>query len=65
MSDLLDKMSSEEFDYYVGVVAEMENSGKHYKKKTHYQAILDMANKDRKVHKRKETDDEGVFAEND
>lgn len=49
MSDLLDKLSIEEFDYYVGVVADSELKGKHYKKKTHYQAILDMAAKDRKV----------------
>lgn len=49
MSDLLDKLSVEEFDYYVGVVAENELKGHHYKKKTHYQAILDMANRDRRV----------------
>lgn len=52
MSDLLDKMSIEEFDYYVGVVAEEELKGHHYKKKTHYQAILDMVAKDRKVGKK-------------
>ena len=51
MSDLLEKMSIEEFDYYVGVVADSELKGHHYKKKTHYQAILDMAAKDRKVGK--------------
>lgn len=49
MSDLLDKISIEEFDYYVGVVADCELKGQRYKKKTHYQAILDMANRDRKV----------------
>lgn len=49
ISDLLDKLSVEEFDYYVGVVADQELSGKKYKKKTHYQAILDMAKKDRKI----------------
>ena len=47
MSDLLDKLSIEEFDYYVGVVADNELKGHRYKKKTHYQAILDMAKKDR------------------
>ena len=52
MSDLLDKMSIEEFDYYVGVVADSELKGHHYKKKTHYQAILDMVAKDRKVGKK-------------
>jgi hypothetical protein len=49
MSDLLDKMSIEEFDYYVGVVADNELKGHHYTKKTHYEAILDMAMKDRRV----------------
>ena len=49
MSDLLDKLSVNEFDHYVSVIADNELNGKHYKKKTHYQAILDMAAKDRKV----------------
>lgn len=49
MSDLLDKLSVEEFDHYVGVIAENELKGHHYKKKTHYQAIIDMAYKDRKI----------------
>ena len=49
MSDLLDKLSIEEFDKYVGIVADNELRGHHYKKKTHYQAILDMAAKDRRV----------------
>lgn len=49
ISDLLDKISIEEFDKYVGIVADMELSGKHYRKKTHYQAILDMAVKDRRI----------------
>ena len=53
MSDLLDQMSIEEFDYYVGVVADSELKGHHYKKKTHYQAILDMVAKDRKVGNKK------------
>ena len=51
MSDLLDKMSIEEFDYYVGVIADCELNGQHYKKKTHYQAILDMMAKDRRIKK--------------
>ena len=46
---LLDELSPDEFDKYVGIVADMELSGKHYKKKTHYQAILDMAAKDRRT----------------
>lgn len=51
MGDLLDKLTLDEFNYYVGVVAENELKGHHYKKKTHYQAILDMVTKDRKVGK--------------
>ena len=49
MSDLLDKLSVEEFDKYVAIVAENELKGHKYKKKTHYQAILEMATKDRKI----------------
>ncbi|MBE6618394.1 MAG: DnaD domain protein [Ruminococcaceae bacterium] len=48
MSDLLDKLSIEEFDHYVSVVADCILKGKKYTKKTHYQAILDMAMADRK-----------------
>lgn len=49
---LLDKLSIDEFDKYVEIVADMELQGKRYKKKTHYQAILDMAMKDRKTDRR-------------
>jgi predicted phage replisome organizer len=49
MDDLLEKLSIEEFDYYVGVVADCILKGKQYKRKSHYQAILDMAIADRKV----------------
>ncbi len=49
MDDLLDKLSLEEFDHYVGVVADCIIKGKVYKKKTHYEAILDMCMKDRGV----------------
>lgn len=47
IDDLLDKLSIEEFDHYVSVVADCEERGKRYGK-THYQAILDMAEKDRR-----------------
>ena len=47
--DLLDKLSIDEFDKYVSAVADCELNGKHFKKKTHYRAILDMAMKDRQV----------------
>lgn len=49
LDDLLSKLSFDEFNKYVGIVAESELSGKRYKKKTHYQAILDMAMQDRKL----------------
>ena len=49
MDDLLERLSIEEFDYYVSVVADCILKGKQYKRKTHYQAILDMAEADRRV----------------
>ena len=49
MDDLLEKLSLEEFDHYVGVVASCILNGKPFKRKTHYQAILDMAFADRKI----------------
>ena len=49
MDDLLDKLSIEEFDHYVGVVADCILKGKPFKRKTNYQAILDMATADRRI----------------
>ena len=49
IEDLLDKLSIEEFNKYVEIVADCELNGKPYKKKTHYQAILDMAKNDRRI----------------
>lgn len=49
LDDLLEKLSFEEFNKYVGIVADNELCGKHYRRKTHYQAILDMAMQDRRV----------------
>lgn len=49
MEDLLDKLSLDEFNHYVSVVADCILKGKAYRKKTHYQAILDMAIADRKI----------------
>ena len=49
ISSLLDELTVEEFDHYVKVIAECEKAGKRFKKKTHYDAILEMARKDRKV----------------
>lgn len=48
-NDLLDKLSLDEFNKYVGIIAECELKGKKYKKKSHYQAILEMVAKDRGV----------------
>ena len=50
-NDLLDKLSLDELHKYFSIIVECEKNGRHYKKKSHYQAILDMAAKDRKVHK--------------
>ena len=49
--DLCDKLSIDELDKYMGIIVECEKSGKRYKKKSHYQAILDMAATDRRIHK--------------
>jgi hypothetical protein len=49
--DLCDKLSLDEIDKYMSIIVECERSGKRYKKKSHYQAILDMAGKDRKINK--------------
>lgn len=46
---LCDFLTLDELEKYFGIVVECEKSGKRYKKKTHYQAILEMAMKDRKV----------------
>ena len=50
-SSLCDMLSLEEIDKYFSIIVECEKNGKRYKKKTHYQAILDMVAKDRKVGK--------------
>lgn len=49
INDLLKKLSLDEFHHYIGIIRDCELKGKSYKKKTHYQAIIDMAIKDRKV----------------
>ena len=48
-SDLCDKLTIDELDKYFSIVVECEKNGKRYKKKSHYQAILDMAAKDRRI----------------
>lgn len=49
--DLCEKLSLDEIDKYMGIIVECEKNGKRYKKKSHYQAILDMAAKDRRISK--------------
>ena len=49
--DLCERLSFEELNKYIGIVAECEKNGQRYKKKTHYQAILEMADKDRRLRK--------------
>ena len=49
MEDLLSRLSLEEFDHYVSVIAKCEENGKNFLRKSHYQAILEMAAKDRRV----------------
>jgi predicted phage replisome organizer len=41
--------SRDELNRYINIVVECERSGKKYKNKSHFQAILDMVAKDRKV----------------
>ena len=49
MCSLLERISLDEFNKYVAVVADCEKRGKRYKKKTHYDAILSMALRDRRI----------------
>ncbi len=48
MEDLLSRLSRDEFDLYVSAVAECEKKGKRFGK-SHYEAILDMAARDRRT----------------
>ena len=49
------ELTPSELSRYMRVVSENEKSGHHYRKKTHYQAILDMAESDRKNQQKKPT----------
>lgn len=46
---LLGRLTLEEFHHYVSRIADCEEQGKHFKRKTHYEAILEMAAKDRRT----------------
>lgn len=47
--DLCARLSMDEIEKYFSIVAECERAGKRYKKKSHYQAILEMAEHDRMI----------------
>ena len=49
------ELTPSELSRYMRVISENEKSGHHYRKKTHYQAILDMAESDRKNQQKKPT----------
>lgn len=49
LDDLFDKLSFEEVNKYIDIVVECEKNGKRFKKKSHYQAILDMVENDRRI----------------
>lgn len=46
---LCEQLSFDEIEKYLKIVVDCEKSGKKYRKKTHYQAILDMVAEDRRV----------------
>ena len=48
-ADLCEKLSYDELHKYIEIVAKCERDGKHFKKKSHYTAILEMAIKDRRI----------------
>lgn len=47
--DLCTRLSFDELHRYINIVVECEKNGKPYTRKTHYQAILDMVAKDRRI----------------
>jgi predicted phage replisome organizer len=49
LDDLFSRLSFEEVNKYIDIVVECEKNGKRFKKKSHYQAILDMVEKDRRI----------------
>ena len=55
-NDLCERLSWAELHKYIGIVRDAELNGKHYKRKSHYQAILDMVAKDRRVSDAKKED---------
>ena len=49
LKELYDKLSLTDFEHYVGVIRDCVNKGRRYTRKTHAQAILDMAKADGKL----------------
>ena len=49
LDDLFNRLSYEEVNKYIDIVVDCEKNGKKFKKKSHYQAILDMVEKDRRI----------------
>lgn len=49
LKELYDKLSLTDFEHYVGVIRDCVNKGRVYRKRTHAQAILDMARSDGKL----------------
>lgn len=47
MDKLLDELSIDEFNHYVGVIRDCELKGQKFTRKTHFQAIMEMATADR------------------
>ncbi len=47
LEDLLTRLSGPELEHYIAIIVENEQRGHHYTKKIHYQAVLDMALRDR------------------
>lgn len=50
-NDLCTRLSFDELHRYIDIVVECEKNGQHFTKKTHYQAILDMVAKDRRLNR--------------
>ena len=49
LNDLVERLGDQELEYYIQIVAKNEKNGHHYTRRTHYQAILDMARKDHRL----------------
>ena len=48
---ICENYSLDEIEKYMGIIVDCERNGKHFKKKTHFQAFQEMAQKDRRINK--------------